>query len=318
MAAVTGQGTTYNLPNYHGQLYQVTPTETPFLSAIGGLTGGRRTKSVEFEWQTMDRRSSSAGNVALEGAPAPDGVARSRANVSNIVEIHQSAVEVSYTRQAATSQYNGINIGQDDNPVTDELTTQIMAELEAMAVDIEMSFLSGVYNKPADNTAMRKTRGILTAITTNVNANGGTARAISKDIIDATLATMFGNGAKLTQDTTVLMCGPGQRVAVTNAYATPTLNQPTMSRTVGGVAVDTLVTDFGTFGLMTDRWMPDGEIAILDLSVCAPVWLEIPSKGLLFAEPIAKTGASEKWQLYGEVGLEYGPENYHGLIKDLT
>ncbi|WP_435173292.1 SU10 major capsid protein [Actinacidiphila sp. bgisy145] len=318
MAAVTGQGTTYNLPNYHGQLYQVTPTETPFLSAIGGLTGGRRTKSVEFEWQTMDRRSSTAGNTALEGAAAPTGTARSRANVSNIVEIHQSAVEVSYTRQAATSQYNGINIGQDDNPVTDELTTQIMAELEAMAVDVEMSFLSGVYNKPTDNTTKRATRGILSAITTNVNANGGTARAISKDIIDATLATMFGNGARLTQDTTVLMCGPGQRVAVSNAYATPTLNQPTQSRTVGGVAVDTLVTDFGTFGLMTDRWMPAGQIAVLDLSVCAPVWLEIPGSGLLFAEPIAKTGASQKWQLYGEVGLEYGPENYHGLIKDLT
>ena len=37
MAAVAGQGTTFNLPNYHGELFTVTPTETPFLSAIGGL-----------------------------------------------------------------------------------------------------------------------------------------------------------------------------------------------------------------------------------------------------------------------------------------
>ncbi|WP_329177817.1 SU10 major capsid protein [Streptomyces sp. NBC_01477] len=318
MATVSGQGTTYNLPNYHGQLYQVTPTETPFLSAIGGLSGGKRTKAVEFEWQTMDRRSSSAGNTALEGADAPTGTARSRANVNNLVEIHQSAVSVSYTRQAATAMYSGINVGQDDNPVTDELTTQIMAELESMAVDIEMSFLNGTYTKPTDNTTKRKTRGLNTAITTNVNANGGTGRAISKDIINATLATMFSNGARLTQDTTVLMCGPGQRVAVTNAYATATLNQPTMSRTVGGVAIDTIVTDFGMFGLMTNRWMPSGQITIADLSVCVPVWLEIPGKGLLFAELLAKTGASEKWQLYGEVGLEYGPENYHGIIKDLT
>ncbi|WP_446677904.1 SU10 major capsid protein [Streptomyces hydrogenans] len=51
--------------------------------------------------------------------------------------------------------------------------------------------------------------------------------------------------------------------------------------------------------------------------MCAPVWLEIPGKGMLFAEPLAKVGASEKWQLYGEVGLEYGPESYHGLITDL-
>jgi hypothetical protein len=91
-----------------------------------------------------------------------------------------------------------------------------------------------------------------------------------------------------------------------------------MTRNIGGVAVDTLVTDFGTFGVMLNRWMPTGQIAVVDLSVCAPVWLEIPGKGLLFAEPIAKTGASEKWQLYGEVGLEYGPETYHGIIKDLS
>lgn len=318
MAAVSGQGTTYNLPNYHGELYTVTPTETPFLSAIGGLSGGKRTKSVEFEWQTVDRRSSTVNNTALEGAAAPTGVARSRSNVSNVVEIHQSAVEVSYTRQAATGMYSGINIGMDDNPVNDELTMQIMAELQSMAVDVEMSFLTGAYQKPGNNSTARHTRGVLTAIATNVNANGGTPRAISKTIIDTTLATMFGNGAPLTLDSTVFMTGPAEKVNLSNLYSTATLSQPTMSRTIAGYSFDTIVTDFGTFAVMLDRWMPAGQIGIIDLSVCAPVWLEIPAKGLLFAEPIAKTGASEKWQLYGEVGLEYGPETYHGLIKDLT
>ncbi|MDH6709753.1 hypothetical protein P3T27_006502 [Kitasatospora sp. MAA19] len=318
MGAVSGQGTTYNLPNYHGELYKVTPTETPFLSAIGGLTGGKRTRSVEFEWQTEDRRSSTANNSVVEGAAAPTAVARSRSNISNVVEIHQSAVEVSYTRQAATGMYSGINIGQDDNPVGDELDHQIRVELESMAVDVEMSFLTGTYQKPANNSTARKTRGLLTAIATNVNANGGTGRALSKAIVDATLQTMFGNGARMPQDSTVFLLGPGQKVALSNLYGTGSLNQPTMTRNVGGVAVDTLVTDFGTFGVMLDRWMPTGQIAIVDLSVCAPVWLEIPGKGLLFAEQLAKTGASEKWQLYGEIGLEYGAETYHGLIKDLT
>lgn len=319
MGAVSGQGTTYNLPNYHGELYQVTPTETPFLSAIGGLTGGKLTRGSKlFEWQTEDRRSSTANNVVVEGAAAPTGVARSRSAVSNVVEIHQSAVEVSYTRQAATGMYSGINIGDNDNPVGNELDHQIMVELQSMAVDIEMSFLSGAYQNPANNSTARQTRGILTAISTNVNANGGTGRAISKAIVDSTLSTMFTNGARLPQDSTVFVLGPGQKVALSNLYSTAVLNQPTMTRNIGGVAIDTIVTDFGTFGVMLDRWMPTGQIAILDLSVCAPVWLEIPGKGLLFAEPLAKTGASEKWQLYGEVGLEYGAENYHGLIKDLT
>jgi hypothetical protein len=318
MGAVSGQGTTYNLPNYHGELYQVTPTETPLLSAIGGLTGGKMTKSVEFEWQTEDRRTSTANNSVVEGAAAPTAAERSRSNISNVVEVHQSAVEVTYTRQAATGMYSGINIGDNDNPVGNELDHQIMIELQSMAVDIEMSFLSGTYQKPANNSTPRKTRGLLTAIATNVNANGGTGRALSKSIVDSTLQTMFGNGARLPQASTVFLLGPGQKVALSNLYSTAVLNQPTMTRNIGGVAIDTIVTDFGTFGVMLDRWMPTGQIAIVDLSVCAPVWLEIPGKGLLFAEPLAKTGASEKWQLYGEIGLEYGAETYHGLIKDLT
>lgn len=318
MGAVSGQGTTFNLPNYHGELFVVTPTETPFLSAIGGLNGAVPTRSKVFEWQVVDRRDSSANNVALEGATAPTGVARSRSNVVNVVEIHHSAVEVSYTRQAATSEYAGANLGLDDNPISDELAYQITAELESMAVDIEKSFLLGTFQNPADNSTARQTRGILSAITTNVNANGGTPRALSKAIIDATLTTMFSNGAKLPQASTVFMCGPAQKVALSNLYSSATLNQPTMTRTIGGVAIDTLVTDFGTFGVMLNRHMPADQIAIVDLSVCRARFLEIPGKGLLFAEQLARTGASEKWQLYGEIGLEYGPETYHGLIDDLS
>ncbi|MET7752315.1 MULTISPECIES: SU10 major capsid protein [Actinomycetes] len=318
MATVSGQGTTYNLPNYTGELYTVAPSDTPFLSAIGGLNGGQSTTSVEFEWQTEDLESTAVNNTKVEGAAAPTASGVSRSNVSNVVEIHQEAIEVSYTKQAAVGLHNGIN-SEEPNPVRDELTRQVQAKLRKVAVDIEKSFLSGVYQKPANNSTARQTRGVLTAISTNVFANGGTGRALSKAIIDSALSAMFTAGATLDQDNTVLMLGPAQKVALSNLYAAAPLNQPTMTRNIGGVAVDTVVTDFGTFGVMLNRWFPTGQIGIIDLSVCNPVFLNIPNKGTgIFVEPLAKTGASDKFQLYGEVGLKYGPEVYHGLIKDLT
>ena len=318
MGAVSGQGTTYNLPNYHGELFVVTPTETPFLSAIGGINGAVPTRAKVFEWQTVDRRASTANNVVLEGAAAPTAGERSRSNVTNVVEIHQSTVEVSYTKQAAIGQADGSNLMLDDNPVSDELAFQIAAELESMAVDVEKSFLSGAFVNPANNSTARSTRGVLTAITTNVNANGGTPRALDKSIVDATLTTAYNSGAKLPQATTVFMLGPAQKVKLSNLYSTSTLNAPTPTRNIGGVAIDTLVTDFGVFGVMLNRHMPTGQVAIIDLSVCRPRFLEIPGRGLLFAEPLGKVGAAEKWQLYGEIGLEYGPETYHAIIKDLS
>ena len=316
MATVSGQGTVFNLPNYTGELYNIAPSDTPFLSAIGGLTGGAITNSVEFEWQTEDLESTSANNAKVEGAAAPTASAVSRANVSNVVEIHQEAIEISYTKQAAVGLLGGIN-NEEANPVRDELTRQIDLKLRKLAVDVEKSFLSGVYAKPANNSTPRTTRGILTAITTNVFANGGTPRAISKTIVDSALSSMFTAGSTLNQASTVFMVGPAQKIALSNLYSTATLNQPTQTRDIGGVSIDTIVTDFGTFGVMLNRWMPTGQIGILDLAVCRPVWLA-GAGGTLYVEPLAKTGASTKYQLYGEVGLEYGPEVYHGAIKDLS
>src|SRR5690242_19517641 len=172
MAAVSGQGTTFNLPNYHGELFTVTPTETPFLSAIGGLGGAKPAHAIDFEWQTQDRRASSANNVALEGAAAPAGAERARANLKNCVEIHHSAIEITYSKMAASRNYAGANIGQQwDDFVVDELATQTQAELESMAVDIEQSFLTGTYLRPADNATARKTQGIL-GVAGTVSANG--------------------------------------------------------------------------------------------------------------------------------------------------
>lgn len=318
MGAVSGQGTTYNLPNYHGELFTVTPTETPFLSAIGGLNSAKPTSATSFEWQTVDRRSSSANNAALEGASAPSGSERTRSNIYNVCEIHHSAIEVSYSKLAAKGNFNGQNIApQLDDLVADELALQTQAELESIAVDVEQSFLSGTRQVPTDNTTARHTQGILGAAGT-VSANAGTNRALSKSIIDAHLSAMFSAGAKLPQDTTVFMVGPAQKIALSGVYGTALLNAVQRDRTVGGVSIDTLVTDFGTFGVMTNRWMPAHSLAVVDLSVCYPRFLEIPGKGLLFTEELGRTGASRKFQLYGEIGLEYGPTNAHGVINDLT
>lgn len=322
MATVSGQGTTFNLPNYHGELFTVSPTETPFLSAIGGLNAAKSSTATTFEWQTIDRRASAANSSALEGAAAPGGTARSRSNLTNVVEIHHSAIELSYTRMAATGNFAGANVApQWDDQVRNELAIQTMAELESMAVDIEQSFLSGTLHIPTDNTTARATQGVL-GIAQTVSANGGVARALSADIVNSHLKAMFDAGAKLPAATTVFIVSSAQRIALNKAYADPTLGAtllaPDRSRTVGGVNIESLVTPFGTFGVMTDRWLPAGEIAVVDLAVCYPVFLNIPEKGLLFVEELGRVGSSRKFQLYGEIGLEYGPKNAHGLIKDLS
>lgn len=166
MPGITGIGTTYNLPNFVGELFQTTPSDTPFLSAIGGLTGGKSTSATEFQWQTYDLRDAGQ-NAKTEGASAPNAEARVRSNASNILQIHQESIDVSYTKQAAVGNFSGLNI-PGRNPVLDELGWQTNVKLKQIARDVEYSFIRGAYHKPADNTTARKTRGILEAITTNI------------------------------------------------------------------------------------------------------------------------------------------------------
>lgn len=318
MAPVTGLGTTYNLPNYTGILYQLTPSDTPFFSSIGGLTGGGQTDALEFEWQTFDLRAAGQ-NVALEGADAPTGSERVRANVSNIVQIEHETVEVSYTKLAATQAKSGVN-NAERNQIMNELDWQVEQMLKQMVRDVEFSFIQGTYQKPVDNTTERQTRGILEAITTNVIVgDGGTGapEALTEGLVLDLLQSVWENGGIQESDTATLVCNAFQKRALTTAFVTDKGYQEA-SRTVGGVRVQTIETDFGTLNLMLDRHMPTDEVAVVSLEQCMPVFQEIPGKGHFFAEPLARTGATDRTQLYGEVGLKYGNEKAHGKITNLT
>lgn len=61
---------------------------------------------------------------------------------------------------------------------------------------------------------------------------------------------------------------------------------------------------------------PKGK-AVVSLEHLQPVFVEVPGKEHFFEETLAKTGASDKVQIYGEIGLEYGSELAHGIIRGL-
>lgn len=323
MPGITGMITTFNTPNYVGELFALTPTDTPLLSAIGGLTGGQSTDSTIFTWQTYDLRAPDTGRQRLEGADAPAPEARVRATNFNVVEIHQEALDISYTRQAATGQFASTgsavstSVGvTGTNPVGDELTWQSQRALEQIARDIEKTFISGTFAQPADNTAPRKTRGLLQAIATNVVTNG-TPTDLSEDMILDLLQTTWENGGIAVSETATLICGAVQKRRLTKIFVTDK-GYEEQTRTVGGVSLQTIETDFGRLNIMLNRYMPADQVIVASLDEMAPVFLRVPGRGFLFTEPLAKTGSSDKFQIYGEVGLKYGNERSHGKITGLT
>jgi hypothetical protein len=321
MAGITGQGTTFNLPNFVGELFAVTPTDTPFLSAIGGLTGGESAEATLFQWQGFDLRDAADDRQRVEGANAPDAEARVRFNVNNVVQIHQEAVEISYTKMAATGQFNSTGSSHPGsvgisgaNPVLAEMDWQTRQALVQVARDIEKSFLTSTFANPATNAAPRKTQGLIGATTTNVI--DGSGAPLNEDIVLDLLELVWQSGGIMEQETATVMVNSGLKRQLTNIFITQK-NYQEASRNVGGVNLQTFETDFGRLNIMLNRYMPTSTLQVVSLEECAPKFLPIPNKGFLFVEPLAKVGAAERAQIYGEVGLKYGNEKKHGKITGL-
>lgn len=322
MPGITGQATTFAVPNYVGELFAITPEETPFLSAIGGLTGGRRADATLFTWQTYDLRDPDTSRQALEGDDAPTAEARTRSTHHNVLEIHHEALDISYSKQSFPGQFasTGSNNANSvavtgTNPIADELTWQQQQALKQIARDVEATFISGTFQNPADNATPRKTRGILQAIETNVVAANNAV--LTEDMILNLMQDIWESGGIAEAGLATLMCAGHQRRKLTKIFVTDK-GYIESSRTIGGVSVQTILTDFGRLNIMLNRYMPTDAVAVVSLSECAPRFGEVPGKGFLFTEPLARTGSSDKYQMYGEIGLEYGVESHHGKITDLN
>jgi len=200
------------------------------------------------------------------------------------------------------------------NPVGGEIPHQLALKINKIARDVELSFLSGVFAYPNDNLTARKTRGILTAIDTHKTVFATDIRTS----LNLLLAGMYEDELKVAPLIQPVLFMNGTTKTKTSLEYTNNMGLADRSRTIGGVSVETIITDFGTFGIVLDRYMPTDAIGLFDMSVVAPCFLPIPGKGHFFTEPLAKTGAYDHVQIYGEVGLEYGPEQYHGLIEAIV
>lgn len=314
MAGITGLGTQYNLPNYVGELFSASPEDTPFLTAIGGLTGGESVGATFFEWQTYDLRDAEDGRQRTEGAKAPEGEARVRSTHRNVLEIHQETVEISYTRQSITRQRSTdgaktVTIGGTVIPA-DEIQWQVDQQMKQIARDVEKSFLTGTLQDPTDNTTPRKTQGLFSAITTNVVAGTG---ALTEELVLDLMQKVWEHGGIKESETRTLMVGAKLKRALSKVFIKDA-RYTESSRNVGGVNLQTIETDFGSCNIMLDRNVPADTLAVVSLEECKPAFLEIPDKGHFFLEPLGKTGASDKLQLYGEIGLMYGSELHHGKL----
>ena len=117
MAAITLTGDTLfsqKINNFSGELFRVGGQRTPFLSATGGLNGGKVLQSTFWQIQAADGHTvSSEPTKGQEGAAPTEYLGRDRVAYTGVTQIFHKGVKMTYTAMATYQHQNSFNINAE-------------------------------------------------------------------------------------------------------------------------------------------------------------------------------------------------------------
>lgn len=303
-------GMNFDLVSYSGALYTKSITTTPFLNLIGEQ---KYTKSVEFSLnQEYVLESSSQPKISEKASlTAPEATNVTRTQSTNVTQIFHETISVSYARESNMGQLSGVNnAGQTENP-TSELQFQVAAKMQKIRNDIEHTCINGKYHKATGNNDANQTRGILEAIVTNAVKE---TSEVSSSTVRSVLKSFFKKlyDANTDIDGYLLLINSDIKAAISEAYEGSGYFMPGV--TEAGIGIQKLITDYGTIRIALSRTMPQGTALCFNPAVVHLVEQPTPKLGNFFLEPLDKKGASWDYQIFGQLGLDYGFEKLHGKL----
>lgn len=315
MAQATGTFSSYdavgNREDLIDNIYDVSPTETPVLSAIKKVKAKART----HEWQT-DALAAAAANANIEGNDASPSAPTATTRLSNYTQILVKHAVVSGTQEAV-----------DKAGRKSEMGYQLARRMKELKLDAEYAILDGgaaIGNAKVagDDSTAREMGSLNTYLTSNVSVGstgaaaagngaaamtGGTDRDLTATILDTVLTTTFTNGG----NPKMLVVSPTNKTVVGDFTAGGATRYVTTDASKLTTSVDVYVGDFHTLKVVPCRQLIGDNVYAIDPEYLA--WAELrPMK----AEELAKTGDTWRKQIVWEGCLEVCNQKAHALIAD--
>lgn len=312
--ATTGTVQSFGVLNYSGMLFNKGNTLTPFSTMIANRA--RNTNHVEFTTglEFTTEGGTQPAITETDSLTAPDPTYITRTQKTNVTQIFHESVAISYAKESNMGTLSGLNInGQVANPAI-ELDFQVAAKMNKIARDIEYTFINGAYVKAANDATANKTRGMVTAITTNVYDMSGAALrvwdvAIMMDLIKQANGSLTNLVLWVDSNTMMQLNADAEQNGLTVVPA---------SRNVNGIQLTVVLTALGPVGLYLGEFLPAGTALLINPAVIGRVEQPVPGKGNFFMEELAQIGAGTKYQIFGQLGLDHGPEWYHGKFTNIN
>ena len=279
-------------------IYDISPTDTPFMSSIAGKGSVSNTL---FEWQTEALASAVINNYHVEGADAGTAATTVTARVTNQTQISKKVVEVSGSHEAVN------NAGKKS-----ELAHQLAKASKELKRDMEGSLLANNAAAAGNATTARETRGAAHWITTNVTdagTSGTHAAMVEADVLAAAEAVWTAGG----EASTILLGATNKKLITAMSGRADAIRSVADNNMTIQNSVDVYVSDFGTYNIVMDRFCDQDYVYFLDHDMWSVDYLRD-----FQTVDIARAGDGEKKMLLVEYGLRCGNEAANAKIRYTT
>ena len=279
-------------------IYDISPTDTPFMSSIAGKGSVSNTL---FEWQTDALAAAVINNYHVEGAAAGTAATTATTRLTNQTQISKKVVEVTGTHETVD------NAGKKS-----ELAHQLAKASKELKRDMEGSLLADNAAAAGNATTARETRGAAHWITTNVvdaGTSGTHAAMVEADVLLAAEKVWTQGG----EASTILLGATNKKLITAMSGRADAIRSVADNNMTIQNSVDVYVSDFGTYNIVMDRFCDQDVVYFLDHDMWSVNYLRD-----FQTVDIAKDGDSEKKMLLVEYGLHCGNEAANAKIRYTT
>lgn len=294
----------------------ISPTDTPFLTAIGRGTAS----SVYTEWQTDALVSANAQNKAVQGDDLSNENRPATTRLGNYTQIFTKVVGTSTTQQAVRAAGRA-----------NEHNYQLAKAGKEIKRDREARYLANLAAVPPTSTVPGEAAGALAFMRTNVSrgvggvnptlsgttqgypnaaATNGTQRAFTEALLKTAVASAWNAGG----DPTMAIMSLGQKQIAATFTGLAQQRRETGDKRLTIVAgADVYVSDVGEISFVPDRFASPRDVLIIDPSLWSVAVLDPMQR-----RKLAVTGLADRDAMYTEETLRCANDAGNALIADLT
>lgn len=312
MAVPTNTLQTYqsanNAENVTEIVMNIDPIDTPFLTLAKKTTA----EATFTQWPIESLSAVDAANANIEGDDATVDASTTPTLVGNHTQLMDKVASVT-TTQNAIKKYG----------VKNEMAKQMAKKSKELKRDMETTMLLNQARVVGAAGVAQRMRGMGSWLTTSVSrgatgtngsattaATDGTQRPFTEALFRAVVVTAITNADDLPS---VVMAGPANRANLSTQLSGNSTRFYELKDGELNASISVYRSDYGSLKLVMNRFQRERDMWLLN-----PDYIAVRTLEPLQSIDLARTGLTEKKQIWTNFTLEVSNEKAHAVLADLN